>query len=98
MERGHRAAGFQTTKQFQHKPKIRRLPEEEQRVKLSAWDEIMERKTGRVDVERANECGTIYTQSFDARPRHNPVLHDAFKRYVAADKNFNPIRWKEDVA
>jgi len=93
-----RASGFERIKQFQHKAKIRRLPDEDYGLKLSPWSEIQGRKHGRVDVDRANEIGSIYTQPFDPKPRlrHNPVHHDAFRRYVATDRNFNPMRWSEE--
>jgi len=90
MEKARRAAGFMPVRQFQHKPKVRRLPEEDQSLKLSAWDEIQDRKPIRVDVARVNERGTIYTQPFDPKPRirHNEVHHDAFRRYVRNDRHF----------
>lgn len=98
-----RAQGFQRIKQFQHKAKVRRLPDEDQSLKLSAWDEIQDRKPKGVDVERANARGTIYTQPFDPTPRmrtgrRNPVHDDAFSRYVREERHFsNQPQWAMEM-
>lgn len=70
-----KATGWQPTRGFQHRAKIRRQPGGESGLRLSAWETIAAR-SGRVDTARANWAiagGLMGVQSrcgmFDPRPR-----------------------------
>lgn len=55
-----KAAGFEATRHWVHKPKHRVAASSDQSIKLSAWDSMQPSK--RVDVARINWKGLIYIQ------------------------------------
>ncbi len=77
-----KAQGWEPVKQFQHHPKVRQEADDSrqtQALRESNWAILAtnlgkpegqtRRPSGRVDVERANYKGILYTQPFDPRPR-----------------------------